>query len=604
MTSPGVVIVGSEWNGEGHGADAPVWYFGNDYKRFLELTSGGSSRRTVDVGDKINAVARRLRSEFIELDARLASGRFKSSYAATDIAESNPLISDFCLDICRAVALVEAARAGNTPIVAVDDAAFGRALQRVLTRAGIGCNFRSPVLTGLRRAASGLREHVGFFRDWLSMRGAVARHSVDPTKLAGCDVLLMSWNDGTPWPVADSDRFLGLLPDWLRKDGHRIGWLANAVGWMAPIEKIAEAAQANSVREPVVLSGFFHGVESLLKSYARFLMIPMSMRRRLTLDGVDVSPMLALALAREMASPRAVAAGLFASLAMGIKKRGVVPRLLIYTYENQPWERAMLLGFREVLPETRLIGVQHAPLAEQYFSGHPSRRQWKDGSAPDVLVVIGEEFRERLLARGAPPERVLVGGALRFPALYAPAATAQQPAKDKQPMVLASCSVDARESFELVFKAAAATARRNVRLFVNFHPMVNEDFRSAIRAEVGSRLDTGHVEYVEGNAGAYLSEAAALLYNSSGTAFDAAKAGVPLIYVGPEVGLDLDKMSEQGVLCGRSIEALGRHIDVVLKGESMDARIEVARGYLRRCFATPSASIWTEFASQSMKRAA
>src|SRR5262249_1327461 len=150
------------------------------------------------------------------------------------------------------------------------------------------------------------------------------------------------------------------------------------------------------------------------------LLSGISMRRKLVMGDVDVSPILALWLTKEFIGSRAVAAGLFADLAHELYKRGIRPRALIYTYENQPWEKVMLLGFRRSLPETLLIGVQHAPLAEQYFSGHPSRLQWEDGTAPDVLVAMGEEFRGRLIDGGAPAERVVVGGALRFPSIRLP----------------------------------------------------------------------------------------------------------------------------------------------------------------------------------------
>src|SRR5262249_505257 len=137
-------------------------------------------------------------------------------------------------------------------------------------------------------------------------------------------------------------------------------------------------------------------------------------RRRLAIGGVDVTPLIRWARGREAVSTRLVSASMYHGLARGLRRLRVAPRAVLYTYENQPWEKLMLAGFRRALPSTILIGVQHAPFAEQYLGAHPSRRQWHDGTTPDLLVTIGEEFRDRLIARGAPPERIVVGGALRY----------------------------------------------------------------------------------------------------------------------------------------------------------------------------------------------
>ena len=53
---------------------------------------------------------------------------------------------------------------------------------------------------------------------------------------------------------------------------------------------------------------------------------------------------------------------------MPSRAAGFAPRALFYTFENQPWEKAMLAGFRNALPGTMFIGVQHAPLADAIWA--------------------------------------------------------------------------------------------------------------------------------------------------------------------------------------------------------------------------------------------
>jgi len=266
----------------------------------------------------------------------------------------------------------------------------------------------------------------------------------------------------------------------------------------------------------------------------------------------------------------------------------------MYTFENQPWEKAMIAGFRRALPATRLVGVQHAPLAENYLSAYPSRRQWREGTVPDLLVTIGEDFRDRLVARGAPRERVIVGGALRYPSILTAQPGGRKPPSAGAHLVLATCSMDEREAFELAHKAADATSGLDgVRLAVNFHPMVSAQFRAAVRERIASLCDCRHVDFVEGSAEEWLGKASIVLYSASGTAFEAVAREVPAVFVGSELALDLDKMAGEGGLRCRDVNELHRLIARLLdEPEFRRASIAAAQSYLRRCFTPPSAELW------------
>jgi len=588
-----------------------LWYFGSNYEQFLALAPGSLGVREIaPVGQLINTVAERISRELLELDQRLMSGKFTMSWAASDIAERSPMTSDLYLDACRAIALMEAAKAGGRHVVVVEDRGLGRALARMGRRAGLAVR-REPggdtTRVNIRARLTGLRVHLGFLRDWWRLRSALGRHPVAPTALAGCAPWLMSWIDGRNaerGPPA-RDRFLGDLPGWLRQSGLRIGWLGNPAPWITSIENVAAEAARRRSQDPCVLVSALFGVGSLLRAYLRFLAMPFALRRGLVLAGVDVTPLVRRALARVMASPRLVSAALYAGLARTLKRRGLEPKVIVYTYENQPWEKAMLLGFRSVLPSTMLIGVQHAPLAEKYLAGHPSTGQWRDGSAPDLLLTIGTEFRERLIALGAPADRVQVGGALRFDGMLASAVDRPVRASQQQLLVLATCSMDPLDSFELVHKAAVATVGIDrLRLAINVHPMVAADFSTTIRDRLSRLVDCQHVDFVEGSAVDWLGRADMLLYNSSSTVFEAAAMDVPAIYVGSSLGLDIDAMSGPGILRCRESHELRRHIEALLNDHELRRRsIEAARAHLRHCFAVPDADFWTGLVQRTMSGA-
>jgi hypothetical protein len=246
--------------------------------------------------------------------------------------------------------------------------------------------------------------------------------------------------------------------------------------------------------------------------------------------------------------------------------------------------------------------VQHAPLAERYLSAHPSRQQWRNGTAPDLLTTIGEEFRDRLLALGAPNDRVAVGGALRFPMMLAKCGGGRERIAAAPRFVLAACSMDLRDSLELAHKAAIATAGIDgIRLAINFHPMVGEDFRVTVRTHVGALGDCRHVDFVGGNAQEWLEKTGVLLYGASGTSFEAVAAGIPAVFVASDLALDLDKMSGRGGLHCRTVAELRNLIMRLLDDEEFRrVRVTAAQAYLRDCFAPPAMRFWSGLAAEAL----
>jgi surface carbohydrate biosynthesis protein (TIGR04326 family) len=596
LTLSEVVIIDADPGRIARLENCRLWYFGSDYAQLLALSAAKNSSCTIHpAGDAVNAVASRLRGEFLDLDERLFSGRCPQAWEASDIAERNPLTSDLFLDVCRGVALVEAARGRDSHVVVVDDPSFGRALATLCRRAGTKARWLGGNPSRLRRWWFAAMTHWRFLRGWWSDRAALraVRKPVAPS-----DIMLMTWMDRRTFAggeLSRTDRFFGPLPGWLQERDVRIGWLGNVLG---PVRDAAVPAARVARHERLVLTAELCGWADLVGAYASLLGLPMALRRRAVLDGVDVTPLVRRALGQELMSTRLVGAALYRGLARHLRRLGLAPRVLLYTYENQPWEKAMIAGFRRASPSTRLVGVQHAPFAENYLCAFPSRRQWREGPVPDLLVTIGEDFRDRLLALGAPRDAIAVGGALRYTSSLAAQSGTREAAGGSR-LVLAACSIDARESLELAHKAAdATTGLDGVRLAVNFHPMVDEKFRTAIRERIGSLCDCRHVDFVEGSAEKWLGQASIVLYNASGTAFEAVAQKIPAVFVGSEMALDLDKMAGQGGLHCRDVCELRRIVSRLLDDtEFRRASMAAAQSHLRQCFTAPTAQFWSGLAN-------
>lgn len=578
--------------------DRRIWYFGGDYGEYQEFRAVlGETADFQPVGEAIDTVARHIAPDLIDLDTRVTSGRSIVSWLASDLGERSPFASPFHLELCRAIALVSAVRTGGRHFVLVDEPHFGRALVALCQDNGLSVRWHRA-RASLGGWSTAVRAHVGFLRAWFRQWRAICRAPGRVEKLTGRHPWLMSWAEGGFAP--GTDRHLGKLADCLRLSDFKIGWLYSPVTWLYPIEAIAAAVERASWAEPAALVGQFMRVTDLVRAYARLLAFPFAIKGQLSIAGVDVSRLVRRAIRRELASPRLVAAAIYERLAYALARTGFAPRALFYTFENQPWEKAMLAGFRQALPRTMLIGVQHAPLAQRHLCAYPSRRQWQDGTTPDLLITIGHALKDRLLALGAPAERVLVGGALRHADLLTKKISSSAKL-GTQALVLVTCSMEPRESLELVYKAIAATEPiPDIRLVVNFHPMIEESIRATVRTRLASLINCDRVEFASGAASAWLERAHILVYSASSTGLEAAITGVPAIFVGSDIMLDTDPMAEAQTPKCRAPDQLRHQIVTLLNNfEARRAAIEAGHAFVARDLSPPNPELWAALAKQT-----
>ena len=595
----GSVRVEASWRPHDEASSAPdcLWYFGRDLHRFFALTADEAWARAAErAGDAVNAAADRLRDVMINLDTLLASERFAQAWYASDLAERNPLVSDFFLNLCRAVALVEAAKRGGDHLVIIEDADLAAAMLQVLRAASVPAACSGFRTKPIRRLLRGVYAHLVFLR-WLLRYWQVRRGRVRLAGLKNIEVLLISWwsekRPGSSEENSQRDRYFGDLAQWLGDAGLRVAWLGAVPMGGQPIEPASRAAAASAPQPMVPLDSFFH-LSGLLRGYLLLLSFPFAVKRRLVLEGIDLSPIVRWAVRRELSSPRLPTAVMYRDAASELKRAGFAPRAIAFPYENQPWEKMLVLGLRAELPKTAVIGIQHAPFATNYTCAFPSPRQWRDRCMPDRMFVMGEEFRRELVAAGAPPDRVVVAGALRFAAIPdAPTVDVNiRPLHDPR-TVLATCPIDLTGTLELALIAARATAGLPAtRLLVNFHPHLGPEARQAVTREVMALSDAGHVRFVEGDALVWLRQTDLLLYNSSATSFEATALGIPAIFVGSPFGLDLDKMHGADAPC-RTAKSLRRAIVACLGDEdARRARVSTAVAYARRYVAPAHPAVW------------
>ncbi len=140
------------------------------------------------------------------------------------------------------------------------------------------------------------------------------------------------------------------------------------------------------------------------------------------------------------------------------------PEVVVWPWENHSWERSFTRAARRL--GTRTIGYQHSVIGRQMLNYSP--RSNFDGfhSIPDQIICTGPPTRQRLADWSVPAERMVIGGAFRFPAHSAVAYDPDAP-------VFVALPFDGVAAAEIV---AVARSTRGRRFLVKSHPMTPYEF--------------------------------------------------------------------------------------------------------------------------------
>ena len=192
--------------------------------------------------------------------------------------------------------------------------------------------------------------------------------------------------------------------------------------------------------------------------------------------------------------------------------RAVRPTVVAWPWENHAWERALVRDARRL--GTRTVGYAHVPFnAREWNFGADVLPTGVDG-LPDTLVACGETGRERLIAWGAPPDRVIVAGALRF--------DSPKPLRhDPGGPVFIALPANAAIAEELA-GAAVVLARTGKRVLVRRHPLAPVPLSPLCGIKIADRPLSEH------------GPLAAVVYASTTVGLEAIAGGIPTIRFLPE----------------------------------------------------------------------
>ena len=213
----------------------------------------------------------------------------------------------------------------------------------------------------------------------------------------------------------------------------------------------------------------------------------------------------------------------------------------------------MLAGRPAMKP--RMAGVQHSPFARNYISFFPERAAHEKCQVPDLLFVVGSDFKSWFQAEGMAAHRLRILGALRFEELLANKVKTNLNRRDKNFRILCVLAIEFDESFELAQKVCLAfTDEPDVRLIVNFHPAMHPASQKRIKKMITQKMPLAETSLK--TARELYSDTDLVIYNSTGASLEALIVGVPVLFVEREGSLDFDKVPSELRLSARNIRQI------------------------------------------------
>lgn len=196
----------------------------------------------------------------------------------------------------------------------------------------------------------------------------------------------------------------------------------------------------------------------------------------------------------------------------------VKPVAVAWPWENHSWERAFVRAARA--KGVRSLGYQHSVIGGQMLNYGIGSNPDGVASIPDQILCSGAATLRRLVAWGLPPERLAVGGALRF---AQPLTVTCDPTR---PVFLA-LPFDQEVAAEMV-EAARTAARQGWRFLVRDHPMTPFVFEEsdAVRRSPGPLNDQTSV--------------GAVVYAATTVGLESLLAGLPTLRFRPRARISID----------------------------------------------------------------
>ena len=545
-------------------------YFGIDIKRKSAIETLLSPGRRQIYGRQLNSVAAGLKPVFIEWTAGINSAHGQDlNWWAQRFASKSPFQSDFFLLFCCFYLLKDWLKqmpcACRKLLVAVEDPLFHRFLKEQLkSRSGV-----SLVILGSRWRVCAvnirffLKTRLAFFLFLFRMslsslvnlylrlryqrRMRLARNG--PTEvLVYTEVEEASFRNGKFQDLYRMDSLVRLF----RENAHTAKFSFQFGLKPRLRKKILEQAEEGCFLPDLALS-FSQWLAVLFTVPARI-----DQRAYSSIDGTDFSRLLFREYLQERSSTsfRTRLCLYHAYKNIFEQTRGL--KLFIYLFENQAWEKMVLLAARDSRTGITTAGYQHASILSLELNYFLGRAEQEISPQPDEIISNGAYNAAILERAGFKNARILNGGSVRFSAGIPQGCLLRQDTQRKRKNILFLLQSQTVRSMEVIASMDKVVSRKlDFDIFVKPHPaFFNNRLARMIKAKCpGAKISDLALDEL-------LESMDLVVYSSTTAALEAASRGLALYKIDSEL-IDADIIEELGLSAYRLDDSGRIDLDIV-----------------------------------------
>jgi hypothetical protein len=203
---------------------------------------------------------------------------------------------------------------------------------------------------------------------------------------------------------------------------------------------------------------------------------------------------------------------------------------IIYPFENQPYEKMLILSSKKLKMEYRFIGYQHASIPDNYLNYFNSSKEKNKIPTPEIIVANGN-LNKIILNQSNFKSRVINGGSLRF-ASQLRLKSPNLKSENTMDKCLVLLNYNTRQTVQVL--AALKKADHSISFLIKLHPDQDvEEIRSYLISIPNNFI------FVYDKIPILLKQVNMIIHNGGTAIFECIGYGIPFVnYIDNSLSLD------------------------------------------------------------------
>ena len=525
-------------------------YFGVNMNKKREMILNLPASRRTHYSNEIYAYANEMKQPFLDWMAEINSGH-KNDFRwwANRLPSKSIEQTDFYLLVCYFRIIknwcLERSPIEGTLLIAIDDPFLLKMLNNCLknhdsVRVGspqmtvIMCFIFTFIKMMARKTLFLLNGMISLLSDFkLKNRYKDKFHNMITDKP---DVLIYTWVEQRSFDQAGrfKDVYLGELPSIYRDNNCRT--VITAPYWLPKSLK----DKALKLKEEFVVVSFFLRFRDYLKAVFTFPLQYPERAKRFFL-GDDYSHLFTREILSEISS-----SAYMGNLCEYYGYRNYFNshkdiKLFIYPFENQPWEKVVLLAMKHSNVHAKSAAYQHSTVPKLLLCYFLGKNESKSMPLPDCIVTNGKYYEDMMSKANYNGVSIVNGGSLRYKKYSFPEASKVDNDTKPKLLIILPCSME--RAMEMIYDLYDIANRDDYEIFIRPHPDLPRQKIHNIIREMGEGIkisDTGDLAEI-------LPEMNAVVHAGSTAAIEAYYNGLEVFKYKTEF-IDMDRLSDHKMM--------------------------------------------------------